>query len=54
MTNKFVWLQLLLVVGLWAPSVNSFQFMKGWKMPTYDPYEEEVKNKFGDKSTYTL
>lgn len=30
---------------------HGFQFMKNWKMPTYDPYEEAVKEKFGDKST---
>ena len=29
---------------------NAFQFMKDWKMPTYDPNEEAVKEKFGDKS----
>lgn len=29
---------------------HAFQFMKGWKMPTYDPHEEAVKEKFGDKS----
>jgi hypothetical protein len=29
-----------------------FQFMKSWKMPTYDPYEEAVKEKFGDKSAF--
>jgi hypothetical protein len=31
---------------------NAFQFMKDWKMPTYDPNEDAVKEKFGDKSTY--
>jgi hypothetical protein len=30
-----------------------FQFMKNWKMPTYDPYEEAVKEKFGDKSEFS-
>ena len=29
---------------------NAFQFMKDWKMPTYDPNEEAVKERFGDKS----
>ena len=32
---------------------NAFQFMKDWKMPTYDPNEEAVKEKFGDKSKST-
>ncbi|KAL7570308.1 hypothetical protein ACA910_017157 [Epithemia clementina (nom. ined.)] len=45
---------LLLGVGLWAPVSNSFQFMKGWKMPTHDPYAEEVKDKFGDKKLVVL
>lgn len=31
---------------------EAFQFMKGWKMPTYDPHEEAVKARFGDKSTF--
>jgi hypothetical protein len=31
---------------------HSFQFMKNFKMPTYDPHEEAVKERFGDKSTY--
>ena len=33
-----------------ATTGNAFQFMKDWKMPTYDPNEEAVKEKFGDKS----
>ncbi|KAL7558214.1 hypothetical protein ACA910_016096 [Epithemia clementina (nom. ined.)] len=45
---------LLLGVGLWAPVSNAFQFMKGWKMPTHDPYAEEVKDKFGDKKLVVL
>jgi hypothetical protein len=31
---------------------NAFQFMKDWKVPTYDPNEEAVKEKFGDKSKF--
>jgi hypothetical protein len=42
-------LSLLLITG--SPVVvYGFQFMKGWKMPTYDPQEEATQTKFGDKS----
>jgi hypothetical protein len=42
---------LLLVL---LPLCHGFQFMKNFKMPTYDPHEEAVKERFGDKSTYQL
>ena len=39
------------VATIWFMSTaHAFQFMKDWKMPTYDPNEEAVKQKFGDKS----
>ena len=40
-----IFLSLMLV-----SSVQGFEFMKGWKMPTYDPHEQAVKERFGDKS----
>jgi hypothetical protein len=49
MVRMYHLLALLLITG--SPVVvNSFQFMKGWKMPTYDPQEEATQTKFGDKS----
>jgi hypothetical protein len=42
----------LLLALLALTKCSGFQFMKNWKMPTYDPYEEAVKEKFGDKSTF--
>jgi protochlorophyllide reductase len=44
----------LLLTTLVLPASHAFQFMKGWKMPTYDPYEEAVKEKFGDKKLVVL
>ena len=41
----------ILLVSLLLPLVHSFQFMKGWKLPTHDPHQEAVSQKFGDKST---
>jgi hypothetical protein len=35
-------------------SCDAFQFMKDWKMPTYDPNEDAVKERFGDKSKLLL
>jgi hypothetical protein len=35
-------------------TVNGFKFMSKLKMPTYDPNEELVKEKFGDRSTYQV
>eukprot|EP00522_Entomoneis_paludosa_P007165 CAMPEP_0172448576 /NCGR_PEP_ID=MMETSP1065-20121228/7568_1 /TAXON_ID=265537 /ORGANISM="Amphiprora paludosa, Strain CCMP125" /LENGTH=558 /DNA_ID=CAMNT_0013200123 /DNA_START=107 /DNA_END=1783 /DNA_ORIENTATION=- len=53
MTRKTV--SVIFCLGLWAlPGLNAFQFMSKWKMPTHDPYEEEVKNKFGDKKLVVL
>ena len=52
-TNKAM-KKFLLFTTLVLPASNAFQFMKGWKMPTYDPYEEAVKDKFGDKSEYSF
>lgn len=31
---------------------SAFQFMKNWKIPTYDPNDEVIHRRFGDKSTY--
>ena len=45
-------LLVLQLLGLLASSVQAFQFMKGLKMPTYDPHEEAIKERFGDKSTF--
>jgi hypothetical protein len=44
----------LLLITVGSPVVYSFQFMKGWKVPTYDPKEEATKTKFGDKSACCL
>ena len=41
---------ILVLSALLLPGGSTFQFMSKWKMPTYDPYEEAVKEKFGDKS----
>jgi hypothetical protein len=41
----------LFVFVLTLCSGHAFQFMKGWKMPTYDPNQEIVQERFGDKST---
>lgn len=41
----------LFVFALTLCSGHAFQFMKGWKMPTYDPNQEIVQERFGDKST---
>jgi hypothetical protein len=45
-------LESLLLVILALNVSHGFQFMKNWKMPTYDPYEEATKEKFGDKSAF--
>lgn len=47
MARIFNVLSLLLIV---VSPVYGFQFMKGWKMPIYDPKEEATNAKFGDKS----
>jgi hypothetical protein len=41
-------LQQALLLAL--PLCNGFQFMSGWKMPTYDPHEEAIQERFGNKS----
>jgi hypothetical protein len=49
-SSSQVFVTTLLVVAL-STTVNSFKFMSKLKMPTYDPNEELVKEKFGDRST---
>jgi hypothetical protein len=47
----FVFVLVVVVVSILSVvSIDAFQFMKDWKLPTYDPNEEAVKDKFGDKS----
>ncbi|GKY97355.1 hypothetical protein MPSEU_000693900 [Mayamaea pseudoterrestris] len=46
---KFV--SLLLVL---ASIADAFQFMKNWKMPTYDPNQEAIADRFGDKKLVVL
>ena len=41
----------LLLLSVCCSVGDGFQFMKNWKMPVIDPYEEAVKERFGDKST---
>lgn len=41
---------LILFTALLGDCTLGFQFMKNWKMPVHDPYDEAVKAKFGDKS----
>jgi hypothetical protein len=48
-TLVFVLLSLARLASL---GCDAFQFMKDWKMPTYDPNEEAVKVRFGDKSEF--
>jgi hypothetical protein len=43
------WLLTLLAA---ASTCHGFQFMKNWKMPTHDPHQEAVQERFGDKSEY--
>jgi hypothetical protein len=40
----------ILLVALAAAPSDGFQFMSKWKMPTHDPHQEQVEQKFGDKS----
>jgi hypothetical protein len=35
-----------------ATTTSAFQWMSKFKMPTYDPQQELVQEKFGDKSAY--
>ena len=32
------------------PLVDGFQFMSKWKMPTHDPNQDIIEEKFGNKS----
>jgi hypothetical protein len=41
----------LLIFALTVCSGHAFQFMKNFKMPTYDPNQEIVEERFGNKST---
>lgn len=54
MTATMKSLLVLQLFGLLASGVQAFQFMKGLKMPTYDPHEEAVKERFGDKKLVVL
>jgi hypothetical protein len=45
-----VTMKILFLLTVCLSSTGAFQFMKNWKMPVHDPYEEAVKDKFGDKS----
>ena len=47
-STSILWLSLL------PCGTNAFQFMKGWKMPTIDPHQAEVEQRFGDKSTFEI
>jgi hypothetical protein len=44
--------QIVLQILLTIDNTDGFQFMKSWKMPTYDPHEEAIQERFGDKSTF--
>jgi hypothetical protein len=40
-------------LSLWIAilgTTNAFQFMQGWKLPTYDPNAKAAEERFGDKS----
>lgn len=43
---------LCLAAMMATPSTFGFQFMSNFKMPTYDPNQEAVQERFGDKSMY--
>jgi hypothetical protein len=43
----------VLLVILAVPC-HGFQFMSKWKMPTHDPNQEKIKERFGDKSECTI
>jgi hypothetical protein len=42
----------LIVIISTTDVVEGFQWMSKFKMPTYDPQQDAVKDKFGDKSAY--
>lgn len=39
----------ILLIALAVPG-EGFQFMSKWKMPTHDPNQEKIQEKFGNKS----
>jgi hypothetical protein len=43
----------VLLIALAVPC-EGFQFMSKWKMPTHDPNQEKIQEKFGDKSKSSL
>ncbi|EEC47644.1 predicted protein [Phaeodactylum tricornutum CCAP 1055/1] len=47
-------MKILFLLTVCLSSTGAFQFMKNWKMPVHDPYEEAVKDKFGDKKLAIL
>ena len=44
----------MLLLALVALQANAFQWMSKLKMPTYDPQQELIQEKFGDKSAYLI
>lgn len=44
----------LLILTLCLVQTTSFQFMSKWKLPTHDPNEAKIQEKFGDKSESTV
>jgi hypothetical protein len=50
--KAFTSITTLLALTALLPVGEAFQFMKNWKMPTYDPNAEAVAQKFADKSTF--
>ena len=55
MTNMKFISTLLLIAFLASPSsIDGFQFMSKWKMPTHDPNKDIIDEKFGDKSKLTV
>jgi hypothetical protein len=47
-----VTVSVLLLAAIGTTTVDGFQWMSKFKMPTYDPQQELVQEKFGDKSEY--
>ena len=50
MNHSSILLTFLVVLTTTPMGVSSFQFMKNWKMPTHDPHQEAIEERFGDKS----
>ncbi|KAG7345548.1 NADPH-protochlorophyllide oxidoreductase [Nitzschia inconspicua] len=46
--------RILLIFAAIVPVANAFQWMSKFKMPTYDPQQELVKEKFGDKKLVVI